>query len=190
MTDLSPLRVVVGNHHPIEGVGCAMNVVSWINGDTDITDYPPCSAQPLAVLVQCLNDNYGLRDNATTHEGMMFLSPEHSLRVIELGCATMGTADASRELMSAWLSCVLGSLNGHQRVRMDAVLRRFGRPLASFDVHDVVKLMQSWAHRVPCYELDPLVESFIAKWRHLQKLAPASPPSGAELARALEEIAG
>ena len=46
-----PLRLAKGSHQPGSGKGCAMNVISYINGDSKITDYPECSARPLASLV-------------------------------------------------------------------------------------------------------------------------------------------
>ena len=33
-----------------------MQVISYTNGDAEITDYPTCTARPLARLVQRLND--------------------------------------------------------------------------------------------------------------------------------------
>ncbi len=35
-----PLRSAKGSHQPGSGKGCAMNVISYINGDTHITDFP------------------------------------------------------------------------------------------------------------------------------------------------------
>ena len=35
-----PLRLAKGSHQPGSGRGCAMNVISYINGDTQITDFP------------------------------------------------------------------------------------------------------------------------------------------------------
>ena len=46
-----PLRLAKGSHQPGSGKGCAMNVISYINGDAQITDFPACSARPLAALV-------------------------------------------------------------------------------------------------------------------------------------------
>lgn len=43
-----PLRLAKGSHQRGSGKGCAMNVISYINGDVEITDYPSCSARPLA----------------------------------------------------------------------------------------------------------------------------------------------
>ena len=51
-----PLRLAKGSHQPGSGKGCAMNVISYINGDARITDFPTCSARPLSLLVQSCND--------------------------------------------------------------------------------------------------------------------------------------
>lgn len=51
-----PLRLAVGSHKRGSGAGCAMNVISYENGDTEITDYPECSARPLSRMVQYAND--------------------------------------------------------------------------------------------------------------------------------------
>jgi hypothetical protein len=41
----NPLRLAKGSHQPGSGKGCAMNVISYINGDEQITDFPVCSAR-------------------------------------------------------------------------------------------------------------------------------------------------
>ena len=51
-----PLRLARGSHQPGSGKGCAMNAISYINGDEHITDFPTCSARPLAIVVQSCND--------------------------------------------------------------------------------------------------------------------------------------
>jgi hypothetical protein len=51
-----PLRLARGSHQPGSGKGCAMNVISYTNGDKCITDFPSCSARPLAIVVQACND--------------------------------------------------------------------------------------------------------------------------------------
>lgn len=53
-----PLRLAVGSHKPGSGAGCAMNVISWEQGDKEITDLPQCAATELARAVQFLNDSY------------------------------------------------------------------------------------------------------------------------------------
>ena len=39
-----PLRLARGSHQPGSGKGCAMNAISYINGDEQITDFPATSA--------------------------------------------------------------------------------------------------------------------------------------------------
>src|ERR1700747_1076054 len=80
----NPLRLAKGSHQPGSGKGCAMNVISYINGDERITDFPVCSARPLACLVQSCNDLLAGPDG--------YLSPENSVLALELGWQTMGTA--------------------------------------------------------------------------------------------------
>ncbi|MCV7399314.1 hypothetical protein H7K24_03995 [Mycobacterium fragae] len=78
-----------------------MNVISYINGDAEITDFPSCSARPLAAFVQWCNDLLAGQDG--------YLSSDDSLLVLELGWQTMGTADASRAVVHAWVAELLTS---------------------------------------------------------------------------------
>ena len=43
----NPLRLARGSHQPGSGKGCAMNVISYIKGDAQVTDFPIGSARPL-----------------------------------------------------------------------------------------------------------------------------------------------
>lgn len=94
-----PLRLAKGSHVPGSGKGCAMNVISYINGDAQITDFPSCSARPLAVLVQSSNDLLAGPDG--------YLSPEHSVLALDLAWQTVGTADAPDSVVHAWLAELL-----------------------------------------------------------------------------------
>ncbi|WRQ08553.1 hypothetical protein JDBV01_00360 [Mycobacterium phage mcgavigan] len=96
-----PLRLALGSHQPGSGKGCAMNVISYINGDTKITDYPECSARPLAALVQMCNDHLAGPDG--------FLSPENSVLVLDLGWKTVGTAGVSDAVHALWIADMLDS---------------------------------------------------------------------------------
>ena len=96
-----PLRLAQGSHQPGSGKGCAMNVISYINGDTKITDYPACSAHPLASLVQTCNDRLAGVDG--------FLSAENSILVLNLGWRTVGTAGASDAVHALWIAEVLAN---------------------------------------------------------------------------------
>jgi hypothetical protein len=94
-----PLRLAKGSHQPGSGKGCAMNVISYINGDAQITDFPACSARPLAVLVQSCNDQLAGPDG--------YLSPENSVLALELAWQTVGTEGASDSVVHAWLAELL-----------------------------------------------------------------------------------
>lgn len=76
-----------------------MNVISYISGDTHITDFPECSARPLAAFVQVCNDLLAGSDG--------YLSPENSLLALELGWQTVGTADVDDVVMHAWVAELL-----------------------------------------------------------------------------------
>jgi hypothetical protein len=80
-----PLRLAVGSHVAGSGKGCAMNVISWENGDKNITDMPACSDPLLARIVQRVNDAI------CTHRDGDLLCASCSLAVLELGHLTVGT---------------------------------------------------------------------------------------------------
>ena len=95
----NPLRLARGSHQPGSGKGCAMNVISYINGDEQITDFPATSARPLASFVQLCNDLLAGPDG--------YLSPENSLVVLDLGWLTVGTADVADAVMHIWVTKLL-----------------------------------------------------------------------------------
>jgi hypothetical protein len=97
----NPLRLARGSHQPGSGKGCAMNVISYINGDEQITDFPATSARPLASFVQLCNDLLAGPDG--------YLSPENSLLVLDLGWLTVGTADVTDAVMHIWVTKLLTS---------------------------------------------------------------------------------
>lgn len=94
-----PLRLARGSHQPDSGKGCAMNAISYINGDEQITDFPATSARPLASFVQLCNDLLAGPDG--------YLSPEDSLMVLDLGWLTVGTADVAVSVMHTWVTKLL-----------------------------------------------------------------------------------
>jgi hypothetical protein len=96
-----PLRLARGSHQPGSGKGCAMNAISYISGDPEITDFPERSARPLAAFVQSCNDLLAGPDG--------YLSPENSLLALELGWETMGTADVADTVIHAWVAELLAS---------------------------------------------------------------------------------
>jgi hypothetical protein len=96
-----PLRLAKGSHQPGSGKGCAMNVISYINGDAQVTDFPSCSARPLSLLVQSSNDLLAGPDG--------YLSPESSVVVLEFAWQTVGTADVPDTVVHAWVAELLTS---------------------------------------------------------------------------------
>src|ERR1700727_181679 len=94
-----PLRLAKGSHQPGSGKGCAMNAISYIGGDTQITDFPATSARPLAAFVQLCNDLLAEPDG--------YLSPENSFLALELGWQTVGTAEVPDNVIHAWVAELL-----------------------------------------------------------------------------------
>lgn len=91
MNDITnPLRLAVGSHGAGSGAGCAMNVVSWENGDLTISDLPPCSDPLLAKIVQRVNDTYCTHTEA--HNGVSLICPPCSVELLELAHRTVGSA--------------------------------------------------------------------------------------------------
>lgn len=96
-----PLRLARGSHQPGSGKGCAMNAISYINGDTRITDFPARSARPLSILVQSCNDLLAGPGG--------YLSPQDSVLALELAWQTVGTADVADTVVHAWLAELLAN---------------------------------------------------------------------------------
>jgi hypothetical protein len=80
-----------------------MNVISYINGDAQVTDFPACSARPLAALVQSCNDLLARPDG--------YLSPENSVIALDLGWQTVGTADVPDATIHVWIAELLANPN-------------------------------------------------------------------------------
>lgn len=90
-----PPRLAKGSHQPGSGKGCAMNVISYITGNVQVTDFPSCSARPLSLLVQSSNDLLAGPNG--------YLSPESSVVALDLAWQTVGTADVPHAVVHAWL---------------------------------------------------------------------------------------
>jgi hypothetical protein len=85
MNITEPLQLTTGSHEAGSGRGCAMNVISWENGDTQITDFPACSDRTLALIVQRVNDTI------CDHTDVGVLCPQCALVVLDLGHRTVGS---------------------------------------------------------------------------------------------------
>lgn len=132
-----PLRLARGSHQAGSGKGCAMNVISYINGDTVITDYPSCSAKPLAHLVQLCNDMLADPDDD-------LLSPENAVLVLDLGWSTVGTAVQSSRVLYLWMAELIGNPHwGAGRYLNSTELAELLRKRPKFFVHN-----HEWRHAV------------------------------------------
>ena len=135
-----PMRLAKGSHQPGSGKGCAMNVISYINGDEQVSDFPTCSARPLSLLVQSSNDLLAGVDG--------YLSPEHSVLALDLAWQTVGTADVPDTVVHAWIAELLTSptwgvlqfanITAHQAILDIAALHRAAAagqmpPIADWD---------------------------------------------------------
>ncbi|AXC33627.1 hypothetical protein SEA_MICHLEY_72 [Mycobacterium phage Michley] len=188
-----PLRLAQGSHQPGSGMGCAMNVISYINGDTKITDYPECSARPLAYLVQMVNDQLAGPDG--------FLSPENSVLVLDLGWKTVGTAGVSDAVHALWIADMLVSLEWG--------VIRFADEVGAVAIREIADLhRQAAAGQVPfawaaesaaeyaawsAAESGALIEftrQAIARWRELANLDPETEIDAADINSALARIHG
>jgi hypothetical protein len=131
-----PLRLAKGSHQPGSGKGCAMNAISYIHGDVRITDFPDCSARPLAAFVQVCNDLLAGPDG--------YLSPENSLLALELGWQTVGTADVDDAVIHAWVAELLTSPTwGVLRYAERAA--RYAKSTADKAVFDIAELHRAVA---------------------------------------------
>jgi hypothetical protein len=133
---MHPLRLAKGSHQPGSGKGCAMNVISYINGDTQITDFPDCSARPLAAFVQLCNDLLAGPDD--------YLSAENSLLALELGWQTVGTADVDDTVIHAWVAELLANPRWGV-VRYAKRVARYARSGADKAVLDIAELHRAVA---------------------------------------------
>ena len=135
-----PPRLAKGSHQPGSGKGCAMNVISYITGDPQVTDFPASSARPLSLLVQTSNDLLAGPSD--------YLSPEHSVVALHLGWQTIGTADVPDTVVHAWTAELLTSsswgllqyakIAAHKAIRDIAELHRAAAagnmpPIADWD---------------------------------------------------------
>jgi hypothetical protein len=151
-----PLRLAKGSHQPGSGKGCAMNVISYINGDAHISDFPECSARPLSAFVQVCNDLLAGPDG--------YLSPENSVLVLELGWQTVGTADVDATVMHAWMAELLTNPTwGVLRYAKSAA--RYAKSAADKAVLDIAELHRA----VATGDMPP-----IATWKAADRAARAA----------------
>jgi hypothetical protein len=150
-----PLRLAKGSHQAGSGKGCAMNAISYISGDPEITDFPERSARPLAAFVQSCNDLLAGPDG--------YLSPENSLLALELGWETMGTADVADTVIHAWVAELLASPTWG--------VVRYVKNAAAKAIFDIAELHREAASGDMPPIAAALTRRAISSWRRLAGLA-------------------
>ncbi|MEC4833807.1 hypothetical protein R2362_03335 [Mycobacteroides chelonae] len=150
-----------------------MNVVSYTNGDIKITDYPKCSARPLAALVQLTNDVLAGDDE--------FLSPENSVIALNLGWRTVGTANKLYGLHTEWWKELTGE---------EIPPGRWASLYIPFEAKWYVNSVYEFcAGRGWDTEgLIAFVNRAIDKWIELMPITPAEPITQAQIEYAMERI--
>jgi hypothetical protein len=114
MTETMPLRLAVGSHQAGSGKGCAMNVISWENGDTTISDMPSCADPMLARIVQRVNDRH-----CTHRQGDMLCAP-CSIEVLTLAFRTVGTMlPAGPERTRIWVTVAVDQARSVEHLNPD-----------------------------------------------------------------------
>lgn len=88
----SPLTLVSGTHDGTHGIGCVMNVVSWVNGDYQITDRPNNIATPLVNLFQMANDTIAWASpGGGSLRGRRTVPKKYGRRILQLAMDAIGT---------------------------------------------------------------------------------------------------
>ncbi len=82
-------QLSVGSHGRGSGKACIMNAISYLNGDTKITDMPDCVDPVLASVAQVINDKI------CRHRSGSVLCSDCSHVVWMLGSRIIGSADAT-----------------------------------------------------------------------------------------------
>lgn len=110
--DDHPFQLAAGaNMGPDDPFGCLMNVVSWMNGDTQITDRPSCTNRVLSSLCITFNDEalmeFGVpgRRIGDGGEFQVFANvatPDQAMRMTQLASLVMDTAAVSYVDARAW----------------------------------------------------------------------------------------
>lgn len=121
------LPELAADSHPAgSGQACIMNAISYLNGDTSITDMPDCTYPPLAALAHQVNDTL------CRHRPGRALCPACSHRMWALGARLIGTADA----VADWSEAESRRLNVHLA--------------AAAAAHALALVPRAHAHRAMC----------------------------------------
>lgn len=106
-----PPRLAMGSHPKSKTFLCAMNVLSWENGDKVITDHPSCTPYPLADMVVVVNDtacdHMTKETDPDTGQEVRVLCPPCSLGVLNVAHRTAGLPGGTLAQGWAWVTKLL-----------------------------------------------------------------------------------
>lgn len=99
-----PLILSSGSHDPGSGKGCVMNVISYINGDATITDFPSCTNPAVAVVCQHVNDHIAreIGELVRTLKPYTIIPAPFSTRLIDICSLAMGTTQIPTDVLEEW----------------------------------------------------------------------------------------
>ena len=183
-----PLRLAKGSHQPGSGRGCSMNLVSYVTGEVEISDYPACASASIAMLVQWVNDALAGYD---APDGTL-LSPADSIIALELGWLTIGTS-GHEDVEPEWIQWMLSEVRAYQC----DLLGHFARALGHYQFDRFSRALTSIYLGVVGvhgnrYGADHEVAEFfkraLLKYRELAGLDDVPPPSTDDINSALDRI--
>ena len=94
MLNIEPIKLLSGAHSDTAqtGKGCFMNVIAYLNGESQITDQSPCVCVTIRPIAIFLND---------------FANDEHRQRLLPFVLRAMGTATNNKEVIQTRIKAVV-----------------------------------------------------------------------------------
>jgi hypothetical protein len=106
-----PPRLAVGTHSTSKTFLCAMNIVSFVQGEKVISDTPSCTPRPLALMVQSVNDKYCTHlvreEDPDTGCTVSALCPPCSVKVLRLALRTVNLPQLTFQQGWQWVAHLL-----------------------------------------------------------------------------------
>lgn len=188
----NPLQLASGSHEAGTGRGCAMNVISWIMGEPQISDFPECSEPMLAAMVQVMNDRAASipvfdDEGQTSH---WLLDPEESVRALDLAWLTVGTAGQPLSVRATWLKRIMARARerfGHDVASAES-LRDAQRLLNDGKPNDAISYVADSAYIFVGDYLEEFVEYAILEFRKIAGLDDAAPADPVVVDQAIKKM--
>lgn len=118
MLNIEPIKLLAGSHSDTDktGSGCFMNVIAYLNGEAQITDYSPCVCQIIRIFAIFLNDRLGNTERQ---------------RLIPFIQRAMGSRDDNFEVISKRLKSI-GTLHSFLECEYPYFYRSYGFLVTSY----------------------------------------------------------